>query len=96
MYSLRSIKTGTGDSRELHLLGMARMIGPAFHTPDRAFNPCLALGWEMRIGGFGLGHYKKTCDWRFSFHYLRRSYIIGRLGFYPGRKMEDSTRIGDP
>lgn len=39
MYSLRSIKTGTGDSRELHLLGMARMIGPAFHTPDRAFNP---------------------------------------------------------
>ena len=35
MYSLRSIKTGTGDSRELHLLGMARMIGPAFHTPDQ-------------------------------------------------------------
>lgn len=65
MYSLRSIKTGTGDSRELHLLGMARMIGPAFHTPDRAFNPCLALGWEMRIGGFG------SDDWRFSFHYLR-------------------------
>lgn len=38
MYSLRSIKTGTGDSRELHLLGMARMIGPAFHALQAGIN----------------------------------------------------------
>ena len=60
MYSLRSIKTGTGNSRELHPLGMAHMIGLAFHTSDRALNPCLALGWDMSIGGFG------SDDWRFS------------------------------
>lgn len=29
------------------------LIGPAFHTSDRAFNPCLAWGWDMSIGGFG-------------------------------------------
>lgn len=39
MYSIRSIKIGTDNSLELHLLGIARMIGPTFHTPDCAFNP---------------------------------------------------------